>query len=598
MFKAVYEIGELKSKGKDESEMYITDIGEKYIHELTIILEKNGEELSFLNCDKREKANRKYLFREKKGNVAIPAALTLRDSGKGAAVIVDKFINFGRENDTPIASEVTRVLTEYKEEISQKLDEMIADIPKKEGKFYTVVITENSSELYPGDIEEFGDIFIQNMKKGSKGTEGICFLCGEKKEIGLKASDVFKFSSFDKPGFAYKMNKDNYFVNMPLCQECFSKLSLGKNILDNELSMNFYASRVYIVPRFYTLQDDKKTTILNKANQIKNISNLKDSVNTNENKYKSFEIKMTNELSKGTYSTLDFIFYNVNNQEMKINLSVKDVPPSRLNKISGIIKDTEKDLYDVFSTKEYEPSVHFSSIYEAFKDNRVKNFFDYVYAIFKGKKISLVPFKRATLDLIGAKKLRGDKYVTRAKQMMTAALFMDRLQNDTRGGELTMSKREERIEEFFGNYPNFFRTDEEKFLFIMGQIHSRIARFQNDKDVSGTIDLKLKAYNMRPMDFMNHFKDLKWKVTQYGKEMDPKKVKGPIMNLFQIANNYMLQAGFDWKASIEDLNYSFLAGEIATGVFKKEIDNETVTNNGDESIEENEKSISGGKNND
>jgi CRISPR-associated protein Csh1 len=71
---------------------------------------------------------------------------------------------------------------------------------------------------------------------------------------------------------------------------------------------------------------------------------------------------------------------------------------------------------------------------------------------------------------------------------------------------------------------------------------------------------------------MNHFKDLKWKTTQYSNEMDFTRVYGPIMNLFQIADKYLIPSGYDWKASIEDLNYAFLAGELATGVFRRETD--------------------------
>ena len=127
---------------------------------------------------------------------------------------------------------------------------------------------------------------------------------------------------------------------------------------------------------------------------------------------------------------------------------------------------------------------------------------------------------------------------------------------------------EETLETFFNQYPDFFRTDEEKFLFIMGQIHSRIARVQQEKKVVGTVDLKLKAYNMRPRDFMNHFKELRWKVTQYSKEMDPP-IKNTIFYLFQIADKYALRSGFKWKAPIEDLNYAFLIGELANGIFKK-----------------------------
>jgi CRISPR-associated protein Csh1 len=572
VLKSTYDIGQIVAKGKDETQMYITDIGDAYIHELAIILIKNGETLQYSGCEKREKTRRNYLFREKKGNIKIPISLTLRDAGKGAEVILEKFINFGEHNKTPIASKVASALLESKVAICTSLDEMAGNLPKKEGRFYTVVIREADRELYPGDLDEFKEIFLRNIVSMPSDNTGICFVCGEEKGIGMKASDIFKFASFDKPGFAHEMDDKNYYVNMPLCEDCFSKISLGKRVLDEELSMNFYASKVYIIPRFHSSDNELLEEKVNEIRDIKRISDLKDTVRK-DNPYRNFETYMLYDISEGSYSTLNFIFYTVNNQEMKINLSILDVPPSRLRNMSRKISDIEGELRNVFGTQEYSPSVLFGSMYDVFKDNRLRTFFDYIEALFKNQPVSLTPLKRGTLELIGSKKLRGEPYATKAKQLITIALFIERLQQNVEGGIPLMEKdREDRIKEFFEKYPAFFRTDEEKFLFILGQIHSRIARFQREKNIASTVDLKLKAYNMRPLDFMNHFKDLKWKTTQYSNEMDFTRVYGPIMNLFQIADKYLIPSGYDWKASIEDLNYAFLAGELATGVFRRETD--------------------------
>jgi CRISPR-associated protein Csh1 len=43
VLKSTYDIGQIVAKGKDETQMYITDIGDAYIHELAIILIKNGK---------------------------------------------------------------------------------------------------------------------------------------------------------------------------------------------------------------------------------------------------------------------------------------------------------------------------------------------------------------------------------------------------------------------------------------------------------------------------------------------------------------------------------------------------------------------------
>lgn len=569
MLKAVYEIGKLMSSGNEKVQMFTTDIGSKYIHELAIILEKKDDDVSFVRCEKRERSKRNYLFRERKGNY--PAiSLTLRDSGKGSKKIIDKFIRYGEANKIPLAIKISKILTDKKDEIVSTLDKMVNTLPKKEGKFYTVVIIENGEEKYPGDFDEFKEIFLKKIFSTTE-VEGTCFLCGKKEKVGLKISEIFKFSTFDKLGFAYEMNKEKHYVNMPLCLNCFTFLSMGKKVIDEDLSMNFYGSKVYIIPRFHNADAEDMLDLLDVSKGISRIKELKDIAVKKGNNYNTFEINLSLYLTEGIYTALNFIFYTLNNQEMKIHLSVLDVPPSRLKQISDVVKTVEKELALAFMTKNYQPSVKFEPIYSAFKDNRFKTFFDYVEAVFKGKKISLQPLKRATLEHIASLKLRSKPYATKAKQLITSAFFISRLQHPMEGRiSIVGDNLEERLESFFKQYPDFFRTDEEKFMFIMGQIHSRISRIQQEKGVAGTVDLKLKAYNMRPRDFMNHFKELRWKVTQYSKEMDPS-TKSFILYLFQIADKYALKSGFNWKSPVEDLNYAFLIGELATAIFKKPV---------------------------
>jgi CRISPR-associated protein Csh1 len=64
------------------------------------------------------------------------------------------------------------------------------------------------------------------------------------KGIGMKAGDIFKFASFDKPGFAHEMDDKKYYVNMPLCEDCFSKISLGKRVLDADPFIVLLRSKV------------------------------------------------------------------------------------------------------------------------------------------------------------------------------------------------------------------------------------------------------------------------------------------------------------------------------------------------------------------
>ncbi len=582
MLKAVVELGRAYSSQMDASERFVTDIGQNYVHEIAIVLKKSGDEITFSAAQLRNKADRKYLFREKKGNFSVPCSLTLRDAGKGAGPIVEKFINFGNRDAPPFAQQVSKVFEEDRDRIVDELDSLSSTIQRNERKFYTVVIECNGEEYYPGEIDEFRDVFLSRVSQEAKDHDGTCYLCGQVTKVGHKASDIFKFSSFDKPGFAYMMNDANYYKNLPVCGDCFADLSVGKKIMDSYLNLSFYMSRVYIIPRFVGGNATQRRNLRARLETIDNLKNLKDALMREDNPYKTFELYALEYLKAGDiYTTFNFVFYTLKNNEMKIHLNISDVPPSIIESVRQVKICVERQVRPLFSAGDYEPEVLLKPLYQVFSGNRVKSFFDYVEAVFKGKSISLTPLKKAVLDSVASRKLRGDKYATFAKQLLTVCFFIDRIANRSEGGEERVASTwEELLENHFTRYSSFFRTSEEKLAFIIGMIHSRISRFQKERGVSSTVDLKVKAYNMRPADFRNHLLDLKWKLTQYRKTMD-EQTAGPLYRLLQIAARYLVDAGKDWRVSVEDLNYSFLAGEISTGVLRKPREAEDQPENGE-----------------
>jgi len=582
LLKAVTELGIAYGDRWDASEKFVTDIGRSYVHELAIVLKKSEGLITYLGTQLRKRADRKYLFREKKGNFSVPFSLTLRDAGKGAGPIVEKFINFGCKDAPPLARNVSKVLEENRARLVDELEKLPLAVQKNERKFYTVVIECNGEELYPGEIDEFRDVFLRRVSQEAKDYDGTCYLCGLVTRVGHKASDIFKFSSFDKPGFAYMINDANYYINLPVCRDCFANLSVGKKIMDSYLNLNFYASNVYIIPRFVGGTVSQKKNLKSKIETVENLKNLKDALLRDDNPYKTFELYALEYLkARDIYTTFNFVFYTLKNNEMKIHLSIMDVPPSVIESTRQAKKTVERQLWPLFSTRDYQPEVLLKPLYQAFSGNRVKSFFDYVEAVFKGKSISLAPLKKAVLDSVASRKLKGEKFATFAKQLLTVCFFIDRVTNRNEGGEERVASTwEELLENHFTRYSSFFKTSEEKLAFVIGMIHARISQFQRAKGVSSTVDLKVKAYNMRPTDFRNHLLDLKWKLTQYRKTMD-EQMAGPIYRLLQIAGKYLVDAGKDWRTSVEDLNYSFLAGEISSGVLRKPQETESQPEEGE-----------------
>lgn len=60
----------------------------------------------------------------------------------------------------------------------------------------------------------------------------------------------FKFFTTNQIIFASSLSKNNYYKNMQMCSECFSKYQAGENYISNKLSTKLTAFDVLIIPQF------------------------------------------------------------------------------------------------------------------------------------------------------------------------------------------------------------------------------------------------------------------------------------------------------------------------------------------------------------
>jgi len=591
LIKSVYEIGIWHEDEFDETQQLTEDLGKKYTRVITIDLETEDDKLLYSGCRLGYKTDANYLYRKTPPAKPDPYSLTLKPSKKGPAGLIDRFIKFCEMHPGKLANGIKDILSENKEKIVSDIEEQAEQITEKNEFYFLTVLIDGRSV---GAFKEFRSVFLNEVQKLPNSRRGVCFLCGKETEVGARVSNIFKFGTIDQPGFAHMMSNKSHDVTMPLCQDCFSKLALGKRIADDKLTLNFYDSQVYVLPRFAGNRVGKSQQFT--ENSLSALKSLTDSFRGEDGRYERFELRLIKKLSKeDAYSTLNFVFFVKarGKDEVKVYLNIEDVPPSRMTAITKTADEIEAELKPLGSHR-----IRFEILWKVFKgyaqlkknssDSPVppNDFLEFMRTIFKGTKADLNLFKKASMRYFYSLKMNAKESELSSiffdrNSIVAMGYFLDRLNNPLEGGVLGLKKpKEELLEEYFERYPGFFANDDLKLTFVIGMIHALVVAIQKDQGYTGTADQRIKGYRMKPDDFKEHLTYLRDKYKHYSKKIKNASHIGFVEKLFELAGRYQLNAGMKWKSSLTDLNYAFLCGEasknLLMGSSEKEVAEEAT----------------------
>ncbi len=163
---------------------------------------------------------------------------------------------------------------------------------------------------------------------------GICYLCGQYHE---KVTDNttrlwLKFYITDKPGFASGFRKENFYRNYRLCPECYKVLLAGENFMRTRLR-SWLGTQVYVVPVFYLPHVQPSGSDLEAWAEY--VTNRWQASLTLEG-WKAFREKLQVyrrfEERKASF-LLDFLFVEGDERSIKLQHYIRDVHPSRLDKL-------------------------------------------------------------------------------------------------------------------------------------------------------------------------------------------------------------------------------------------------------------------------
>lgn len=195
-----------------------------------------------------------------------------------------------------------------------------------------------SGFLFPGQIPAFKAYFrsklTERQEKSSPKKPQDCVLCHKKGAAGRTLDEVFKFSTFDKPGFLPDGNQNNIFNAFPICEDCYSLLLRGLTEAENNFTTRIGISGVelLIIPEMIG-----QTTNLERLQQ--KFTNYIASGVARENQF------FANITAQDASYVFHFLFTERKQAQIRLHRMVEDVPPSHFRKLLDLWNQSRHKIF-------------------------------------------------------------------------------------------------------------------------------------------------------------------------------------------------------------------------------------------------------------
>ncbi len=270
-----------------------------------------------------------------------------------SALIGDHEIPWSDENQSRIYKMHKRVLKDFEESeffTNGSVDRLMSALVEKVNEIsriwsdrkrsYLLVfgLSRNNQFVFPGEIPTFVEYFRakiadrQNSAKAEKSLD--CILCHTPGSASRTLDQIFKFSTFDKPGFLPGNTRTNIFSVYPICENCYSLLQRGYSEAERHFSSQIGTSRldVLIIPEM--------------IGRLQNLDRLQqafdDHIETGIQKEMRF---FTNIAKRGASYVFHFLFTEKNQAQIRLHRMVEDVPPSHFRKLFALWNWNKKRFF-------------------------------------------------------------------------------------------------------------------------------------------------------------------------------------------------------------------------------------------------------------
>jgi CRISPR-associated protein Csh1 len=479
------------------------------------------------------------------------------------------------------------LLFSLKEEFLKNIDQIFNDFEKeylaikqdtRKNTILTVTIEEGAQIKYLGDIEIFRNILkkegyrvFYTRKEGSKSVEargdGICAICGRQTEV-MGFASPFSVYTFDKRGFAPNFLRKDAWKRLPLCGDCATSLSAGKDFTDKYFYKNLYGLNFYVIPDFnFDFNDEVIDTIKSPKKSYKTLLCREDDITL---------IMAEKEVN------LIFVFTKQKKAYFDIMRYVEDVPPSWIRKIKTIeeivynepiFKEPSLkllfgqkwfgDLYNAQDlslgklVREFFPSSKIQGIYD-------KYFIDILSAILAQRKIRSSLLINAFSRTIRLSFIKGNDFSTNVLSLksLMLILLLDKLElwNEWSNQVMDTQKEDTLFSQFFEEYENAFNTPSKRAAFLEGVLTKYLLDVQFANRGSTPFREKLFGLRLDERRVKSLFPETIQKLREY---------KVAYTDLEKATAKVLVDSeNKGWNLTSEETSYFFALGMTLAPIFK------------------------------
>ncbi len=415
-------------------------------------------------------------------------------------------------------------------------------IKKKNILLYSIEIDNKKPSEFNEYLDYVENKFINEPFLEGDSFEGICHVCGKKTIVTSNTTNLIdKYYITKLIIFASDLDKKNFKKNFSLCEDCYTHLIVGSNVLKSKLNFYLAGNTVYLIPSFiFKLKDesaaydfiDYTKYDLNSILTIDDFLNFEESIKKDLEKYKKY-------LDSKNYINFNLLFYDKDQASFKIKKLIKDIPSKRRDEIYNAIDKINIVGEKIFGKEKNRWILTLNQIYYLFpvslddKNRAVDNkkILDFYESLFLGKKIKLDFLIRNFVDLIKVYRFKKFYKLTQIRKpnnidiemiysvLKTNLLIkMLRILNILNGGEKMIENLENLpLKDDFKNYfleMNF--SEEEAALFLLGYLIAEIGNQQRSTESEKKPILeKINFHGMNPKKIIILINEVFEKLDQY-----------------------------------------------------------------------------------
>lgn len=508
-----------------------------------------------------------------------------------------------KTNEISFLENVRDILELNQNKIINDIETIYEEIKReKQNAVLTVEFLRDETEYLAGEMESISKVFVSEAlstyydkySTTSKAANKACSICGKKNTEVYGFVSTYAFYTVDKPGMVPGgFNQSDAWKNYPVCSECALVLEQGKQWLEQYASFNFYGFDYLLIPK--PLIKTNSDAIYTELKYFQEEGEKVRITGTYEALLDDTRKEILNLLAEKENSfTCNMLIYNASKSEFKILRYIEGIYPSDLKRLFEAKKKVDRDQY---LQKTYVPiwenrkktgkkplTFDFGCFWYFLRDEKQSKYFlDLVNDVFKDKKINKQFLLSRIVQNIRKNHVNGSHalrhYIEEpVMRGFSCVLYLDYLGLLSQNESKKMSKkirdlfkveestRVESAEKIFKEYPDFFKNDSEKAVFLVGVLSQLLMSIQYRNRGATPFKAKLQGLRLDEKKVKSLLPEIQNKLDEYDSNY--------YRDLETLASEYFIQAQDNWNLNRDEISFYFALGMNLSKYFRTEKEDE------------------------